>query len=153
MFDTTIDLSFEGFRKRAWTRRLVALFEGAWSWRPNGDSCIRAEILEADNLRDLAVKWMARRDEHYRTFYPAASPSVVEAAEISRNSITGNQVGGGECWEVVVRLAGNRFTGFRCYVAAPSVISGLRGRYFNTDDEDVVAMWEARDAANLCPAL
>ena len=139
MFDPTIDLSFEGCRKRAGTTRLFALVEMAWFTTADDRTGVRAVLLQADSLLDLARQWVREWRQIMAEFNRNPPPYVVESAEIEVNQITGNQRGHSDgAWPVVVNLVGGSHTGFKCYIATPDVINSKRGKYFDDSERDVM---------------
>ena len=139
MFDPTIDLSFEGCRKRAGTQRLFALVEMAWFTTADDKTGVRAVLLQSDSLLDLARLWVREWRQILAEFNRNPPPYVVESAAIDVSQITGNQRGHSDgAWPVVVNLVGGSHTGFKCYIATPDVINSKRGKYFNDSERDVM---------------
>lgn len=139
MIDQSIDLSFEGCRKRAGTQRLFALVEMAWFTTADGKTGVRAVLLQSDSLIDLARQWVCEWRQILAEFNRNPPPYVVESAAIEVNQITGNQRGHSDgAWPVVVNLVGGSHTGFKCYIATHDVINSKRGKYFDDSERDVM---------------
>jgi len=139
MIDPSIDISFEGCRKRAGTQRLFALVEMAWFTTAEGKTGVRSVLLQADSLLDLARQYVREWREILAEFNRNPPPYVVESAAIEVNPITGNQRGHSDgAWPVLVSLVGGSHTGFKCYIATPDVIAAKRGKYFDDSERDVM---------------
>lgn len=139
MFDTSIDLTFEGCRKRAGTTRLFALVEMAWFTTADGNTGVRAVLLQSDSLLDLARQWMREWRQILAEFNRNPPPYVVESAVIDVNPITGNQRGNSDGgWQVIINLVGGSHTGFKCYISSPAVVNAKRGQYFDDSERDVM---------------